>query len=454
MTKTAALILAAGKGTRMHSDKPKVLQSILNEPMLAYVISALEHFFAGHIWTVVGHKAEMVSKQFEKHDTKFILQKEQKGTGHALQVALPELLQAGYDNVVIVNGDVPLIDTNIFESFLNAVNGADLAFATLQLENAGHYGRVLRENDKIQAIIEAKDYDESIYGKASGEVNSGLYFINLHVAKNFISQLTCINNSSEYYITDLVSKLVQAKHVVHGVKCGNNEHLLGVNSPFELSMAEEILCKQIVTKHLESGVIIHAPHLVRIGPNVGLEPGTEIFGPCELYGQSHITSGALIQSHCVIIDSNIAQGAKILSFSHLEQASVGKNAQVGPYGRLRPGATLKELTKVGNFVEIKKSMLESGAKVNHLSYIGDAHVGEGANIGAGTITCNYDGVNKHKTNIGAKAFIGSNTALIAPVNIGDNSLIAAGSVITKDVANSHLGVTRPVQKNLPLRKQK
>ncbi len=336
---------------------------------------------------------------------------------------------------------------------MQEAKGADLAFATLDVEQAGSYGRVVREGDKVQAIVEAKDYDEKIHGPESGEVNSGLYYINLRVAEEFLPKITCDNKSAEYYITDLVGLLVGAKIPVLGVKCGNNTSLLGINSPLELEDSEENLRKQIVTKALESGVIIHAKDLVRLGPDVNIEPGAEIFGPCEIYGKSHVERGASIQSHCVIMDSHIASHAKILSFCHMEGATVGSESHVGPYARLRPGAVLKDKCKVGNFVEVKKSTLEKGAKVSHLSYIGDASVGAGANVGAGTITCNYDGVNKYKTQIGSNAFIGSNTALVAPVSIGDGALVGAGSVITKDVPNAQLGIAREKQKNLPLRKK-
>ncbi len=453
MTKTAALILAAGKGTRMHSDKPKVLQTILQTPMLGYVIKALQPFYASHIWTVVGHQADMIKKMFDDSITKFIWQEEQRGTGHALQVALPTLLQNGYDSVLVVNGDVPLIDEELLEAFIKKSENASLSFATLNIENAGSYGRVVRKDGKVQAIVEAKDYDVKVHGIESGEVNSGLYYINLSVAKEFLPKITCANNSSEYYITDLVGLLVEANIEVLGIKCGNNANLLGVNSPLELVSSEDNLRRQIVQKALESGVIIHNKDLVSLGPNVTVEPGAEIFGPCEIYGKSYVECGASIHSHCVIIESHIAKGAKILSFSHIESAKLSNDVQVGPYARLRPGAELCEQCKVGNFVEIKKSTLEKGAKVSHLSYIGDASVGENANIGAGTITCNYDGKNKFKTQIGKKAFVGSNTALVAPVVVGDGAIVGAGSVITKDVPDNQLGISRQKQKNLPLRKK-
>ncbi len=264
--------------------------------------------------------------------------------------------------------------------------------------------------------------------------------------------LSSNNKSAEYYLTDIIHLGIEHGYDVHGVECGEDAQLLGVNSPAELIRAEEILRKSLVENFLESGVIIHNPQMVSIGAEVQIMAGAEIFGPCEIYGNSSIAKGAVIKSHCVLDNAIIAEEAEILSFSHIQDAYVGKNVSVGPYARLRPGAKLEEKCKVGNFVEIKKSTVRKGAKVSHLSYVGDADVGEDANIGAGTITCNYDGKNKFKTEIGANAFIGSNTALVAPVRIGDNALVGAGSVITKDVPSSNLAIGRARQNNMPKRK--
>ena len=236
---------------------------------------------------------------------------------------------------------------------------------------------------------------------------------------------------------------------VEGVECGDDPHLLGVNSPVELIRAENLLRGVITSGWLEKGVLIHAPESVRIGPDVELAPGTELFGPCELYGETRAAASAQILSHTWIMNSLLGQGCVVRPFSHLEGARVGPGCMVGPFARLRPGALLEENARVGNFVEMKQAVLKAGAKANHLTYLGDAEVGPGSNIGAGTITCNYDGKRKHTTTIGKGAFIGSNTALVAPVTVGDGALVGAGSVITRDVPPHSLAVARGKQKNLP-----
>lgn len=447
MPKNAALILAAGKGTRMHSDRPKVLQTLLGEPMLACVIEALRPVFAEDIWVVAGHRAEMVQAAFP--DARFVLQEKQLGTGHALIQALPALTEAGCTHLLVVNGDAPLLSESLVRSFLAEAVGADLAFATIELDNPGAYGRVVRQQGKVKAIVEAKDYDASLYGPATNEVNAGMYYCSLTAVETLLPHLNNSNKSGEYYITDLIGLAVAEKYEVLGIQCGRDDSLMGVNSPVELSRMEETLRARIVDDLLSSGVIVHAPGSVRVGPLAQIEPGAELTGPCEIYGHTSISRGASVASHCVVRDCVISNNAEIRSFSHIEKARVGASALVGPYARLRPGAVLEEASHVGNFVELKKTHLGKGAKANHLTYLGDAEIGEGTNIGAGTITCNYDGKHKYQTKIGRYAFIGSNTALVAPVTVGDDALVGAGSVITRDVPNGELAIAREKQKNLP-----
>ncbi|MDO5483938.1 MAG: DapH/DapD/GlmU-related protein, partial [Desulfovibrionaceae bacterium] len=297
----------------------------------------------------------------------------------------------------------------------------------------------------------AKDYDAALYGPATGEVNAGIYWLSLAVAGDLLPCLSNENKSGEYYITDLIGLAVARGLAVRGVVCGRDESLMGVNSPAELTRMEESLRARVLDGLLASGVMLHAPALIRVSPLAVVDPGAELTGPCEVYGQSHIARGAVVASHCVIRDCRIGAGAQIRSFCHLEGAEVGQNALVGPFARLRPGAELEEDSHVGNFVELKKARLGRGAKANHLSYLGDASIGAGANIGAGTITCNYDGKHKYQTHIGEAAFIGSNTALVAPVRVGDGALVGAGSVITRDVPAGEMGIARGRQKNLPRR---
>lgn len=449
MTKNAALILAAGKGTRMHSERPKVLQTLLGEPMLAYVREALRPIFVEEIWMVVGHRAEMVQAAFP--DARLVFQSEQLGTGHALMQALPALSEAGCSHLLVVNGDAPLLTEELARDFMSESAGADLAFATIVPDNPGAYGRVVRQQGRVIGIVEAKEYDPARYGPESGEVNAGMYWLNLAAVESLLPRLSNDNKSGEYYITDLIGLAVAGKYTVRGVQCGRDDSLLGVNSPLELSRLEEVLRARTAEKLLAAGVILHAPDLVRVSPLARVEPGAELTGPCEVSGRTEIRRGASVASHCVLRDSLIGTSAEIRSFSHLEGARVGEGALVGPFARLRPGAVLEADSHVGNFVELKKACLGKGAKANHLSYLGDAQIGAGANIGAGTITCNYDGRHKYQTKIGEKAFIGSNTALVAPVSVGDNALVGAGSVITRDVPGNEMGIARSRQKNLSRR---
>lgn len=448
MSTKAALVLAAGKGTRMHSDRPKVLQTVLGEPMLRCVLAALRPEFKEDIWIVTGHRADLV--QAAVPDGRFILQKEQLGTGHALAQALPELKQAGMENVLVINGDTPLVTERVLRDFLEQAEGSDLAFATINLDSPGAYGRVVRIDGNIEAIVEAKDYDAARYGVETGEVNAGLYFMKLSLAERLLPHLTNSNKSGEYYITDLVALALAEGCTVRGIVCGSDESLLGVNSPLELANAESILSRNINEQLMRDGVILHQPETVRISPFAVVEPGAELTGPCEMTGKCLIHSGACVMANCILRDSEVLGGAEIRPFSHLEGAKVGPGALVGPFARLRPGAVLEKNSHVGNFVELKKTCLGEGAKANHLTYLGDARIGAGTNIGAGTITCNYDGKHKFQTEIGENAFIGSNTAMVAPVRVGSGALVGAGSVITKDVPDGELAIARGRQKNMPL----
>lgn len=438
-----ALILAAGKGTRMKSEAPKVLKTLLGEPMLRYGLDALSDLFGERVWTVIGHRADLVQAAFPKWAARFVVQAEQLGTGHALSVAMPRLLEAGLTHVLVANGDAPLVTAESLDGFVDKALAAeaDLAFVSIDLPDPGDYGRVVRHNGSVR-IVEAKDYDAARHGPASGEINAGVYLLRLEAVAPLLSRLTNDNKSGEYYITDLVALAAGAGQTVLAVNRGHDQAYLGINSPRELVAAEEALRRRIVEAHLDAGVVVRAAASVRIGPRVAIAPGVELCGPLELYGDTVIAPGAVVGSHSVLVDADIGQYAAVHSFCHLENARVDSGCQVGPYARLRPGAVLEAGAKVGNFVEMKKSVLGPGAKASHLTYLGDAEVGAGANIGAGTITCNYDGVRKHKTVIGEGAFIGSNSALVAPVTIGREALVGAGSVITSDVPDGALALGR------------
>ncbi len=443
------LVLAAGKGVRMYSETPKVLRTILGEPMLSYVLCACASVCEDRIHVVVGYGAEKVRQAFPEREGRFVVQDRQLGTGHALATALPFLVAAGYEHVMVLNGDMPLLSKDILAGFVAEAMDvqADVAFVSIELDHPGSYGRVVRASGGV-SIVEAKDYDVSRHGAATGEINAGIYLLRLSVAQKLVPLLRNENQSGEFYITDLVEMTTQSGGVVAAINRGRDAALLGVNSPRELSLAEETLRAGLVDALYDQGVLVRNPGQVRVGPRVAIAPGVEMTGPCELYGDTVVGEGAKVGSHVWMRDCNLAPGCEILPFSHLDGAQVGPLCKVGPFARLRAGAVLCEDARVGNFVEVKKSGLGRGVKAGHLTYLGDADVGAGTNVGAGTITCNYDGKNKHATVIGEKVFIGSNTSLVAPVTIGADALIGAGSVITHDVPDGALAVARGRQSNI------
>ncbi len=465
MEALTSLILAAGKGTRMPSPRPKVLQTLLGESMLALVTIALHNLEpCQKIFTLVGSGAAEVYREVEDVATRLdrealiLKQQEQLGTGHALVTALPHLPEQGH--ILVVNGDTPLITTATLELFLKKAWGADVAFLSLELDDTASYGRVIRKNSSVRAIVEARDFDPALYGstEVTQEVNTGIYLFSLPAVRSLTPRLNKKNKSGEYYITDLVSLGVSAGMDVRGIGAEGAGcepmSLLGVNTPAELAEAEALLKRRQSSSLLASGVILHEGSLIRVSPFSHVEAGAELFGPCEISGDSFVEKGAIVRSHNVIKNSVIHSGAEIREFCHIESAEICKGAIIGPYARLRPGTLIDEDAHAGSFVEIKKTHLGKGAKANHLTYLGDSDVGSYANIGAGTITCNYDGVKKHRTVIGANSFIGSNTAFVAPVSVGEGALVGAGSVIVEDVPPRTLALGRSRQVIKPLEKKR
>jgi len=446
---TIAVILAAGKGTRMHSDKPKALQTLLGETMLDCVAHTAAQV-AERVLTVVGHGHELVRMTHPQLTEGFVLQAEQKGTGHALQTAWEQVRASGARHCLVLNADAPLVTTADLDELLGAAReGSEIAFLTTVLPDAGSFGRVLRgDGGEVTGIVEAKDFDPARHGADTGEVNTGIFCLAVGAVEQALFSLTSANCAGEYYITDLVGHGVVSGLKVQALKRETALDLLGVNSPLELSQAEERLRSATARRLLESGVILHHPESVVVGPRAQVAPGAELTGPCRVLGASLIARGAKVGAFCQVTDSVLEPGCEVREHCHLEGARLSPGSIAGPYARLRPGAQVQQNARVGNFVEMKKSVLGPGAKASHLTYLGDAQVGAGANIGAGTITCNYDGVHKHVTHIGAGAFIGSNTALVAPVRVGENALVGAGSVITKDVPDQALGIARARQSNL------
>lgn len=453
-----ALILAAGKGTRMQSDLPKVLHQLLKKPMLWYLLETLRGMDFQKRVVVTGYGHDLLEKEFPDDKDDFVIQSEQLGTGHALQMAWPFITGGQAQWLVVANGDTPLVSESSLEQLISRVTevGADLGLLTLNLVHPSGYGRVVKDNTgRITAVIEARDFDPGLHGPFSGEVNSGIYVFRISSLAEIIFELDNHNQQKELYLTQLISLANDRDMTVLAVSAGNCPELLGINNPSELVDQEEYLRSGIVDKMISQGVIIRNKDQVRIGPEVEIQPGADITGPCEIYGVSFVGKGARINSHCHIEDSSI-QDSEILSFSHIYKSDIKEQTSIGPFARLRPGTVMEKGSKAGNFVEIKNSSIGKYSKVNHLSYIGDTDMAQEVNVGAGTITCNYDGSNKHRTVIDQQVFIGSNTSLVAPVRIGERSMVGAGSTITSDVPEESLAIARSRQKNLikknPLKK--
>ncbi len=449
-----ALILAAGKGTRMPSRKHKVLQTLLGESMLAYVYHALVPLADSKIFTLIGHQGLGVSEALKRitapygHPPRIVEQKELLGTGHCLQVSYSALAAAGLSHVLVVNGDAPLLTTETLQVLLEQAKGHDMAFLSLLLDNAGSYGRVLRgTSGAVTGIIEAKDDTRILPPGEPVEVNAGVYLFSLPLLEKVLPMLQNNNAKKEYYLTDCVAHARAHGFSVHAhpIEDEAKTSLLGVNTAEELIDAEKILQQRQIHKLLRAGVILHNQATLVVSPFANLEAGVELFGPMEITGATHISFGAEVHGPAFIHASTIAENVVIQPFCHIENATIAAHAIVGPYARLRSGAVIGESAKVGNFVEVKNTTLGEGSKASHLSYLGDAQIGSNVNIGAGTITCNYDGKRKHKTVIEDNVFIGSNTALVAPVTIGEGSLVGAGSVITHDVPPENLAIARGQQ---------
>ncbi|WOI33636.1 bifunctional UDP-N-acetylglucosamine diphosphorylase/glucosamine-1-phosphate N-acetyltransferase GlmU [Tritonibacter scottomollicae] len=432
---TALIILAAGKGTRMNSDLPKVLHPIAHASMLEHAMAAGRALDPERNVVVAGHEAELVRAAVAEIDetAQVVLQEEQLGTGHAVQQAR-EALQGFVGDVVVLYGDTPFVSQDTLERMVSARSRADLVILGFEAADPARYGRLMMDGDCLEMIVEYKDATDA--ERAITFCNSGLMACDADVMFRLLDKVGNDNASGEYYLTDLVELARAEGLAVTAVSCPEDE-TLGVNSRNDLATADAVFQSRARAELLDLGVTLMAPETVYlafdtiVGRDTVIEPNV-VFGP-----------GVTVES-----------GALIRAFSHLEGCHVSRGAKVGPYARLRPGAELAEDTHVGNFVEIKNAEIAAGAKVNHLSYIGDASVGEATNIGAGTITCNYDGVMKHRTEIGARAFIGSNTCLVAPVKVGNDAMTATGTVITKNVEDGDLAIARAVQTNKPGRARK
>lgn len=438
------IILAAGQGTRMKSSLPKVLHSLAGKPLVQHVIDTSKKLNPEVINVVYGHGAEQVQQQINDSEINWVLQAEQLGTGHAVDQVKDQLK----DNqlVLILYGDVPLIkEATLTELLDQAKEGFSLL--TVKLDNPQGYGRIVRdEKSLVENITEEKDASEEI--KKIREVNTGILAVKADQLKKWLGQLENKNAQEEYYLTDVIAMAVKDGYTVETTQPDNEHEVMGVNNRMQLAELERHYQQEKATKLMEKGVTLADPS--RIDIRGVLTHGQDISIDINVVFEGNVSIGnnVSIGANCVIKDSKIADGVTILPMSVLDNASVGNGSKVGPFARLRPGAVLSADTHVGNFVEIKKSFVGIGSKVNHLSYVGDSIVGKNVNIGAGTITCNYDGANKHQTVIEDNVFVGSATQLVAPVKIGKNATIGAGSTITTDVAADELAITRVKQKSI------
>lgn len=447
------VIMAAGKGTRMKSALPKVLHRLAGRSLLQHVLQAAASLDAQRIVAVTGHGAEQVEAAVTAPNLVFARQQPQLGTGHAVQQAAPLLHDEG--TTLILNGDVPLIESATMRSLVQACDGQRLALLTIVLPEPSGYGRVLRSGDPVSGTIEGivEHKDATPAQRRIQEVYTGVMAVPTAQLKHWLARLSNDNAAGEYYLTDVVAMAV-ADHVpVVATHAHDESEVLGVNSPLQLADLERRYQRRLAETLMEAGVRLADPARLDIRGELVCGQDVEIDVNCVFEGRVELGDGARVSANCVIRNARIDAGAVIHPFTHMDGEAagvhIGARALVGPFARLRPGADLGEEVHIGNFVEVKNSTLAKGAKANHLAYLGDATVGERVNYGAGSITANYDGANKHRTLIGADVHVGSNCVLVAPIRIGAGATIGAGSTLSKDAPAAQLTVARPKAVSLP-----
>lgn len=421
------VILAAGKGTRMYSNRPKVLHDIGGKAILGHVIGCAKALKPQKIIVVYGFGGEAVREAFTDEDLIWVKQAVQLGTGHAVQQAVPYLDAEA--NTLILLGDVPLVDVNACKALIEQANN-QLAILSFNKTDPTGYGRIVRSNHMVTAIVEHKD--ATAIQRGINEVNTGIMAMPNGYLTKWLSQLTNNNVQGEYYLTDIVALAVQQEIAVVAEITTDEWSVTGINSKGDLAQIEREYQIRTANKLLQQGVTLKDPARLDVRGNLSCGRDCEIDVNCVFEGNVVLGDNVKVGANCLIKNTSIAAGVLILPFSHIDDAEIGENSRIGPYARLRPGTILQNDTHVGNFVELKNAQVDTGSKINHLSYVGDATIGKQVNIGAGTITCNYDGANKFRTVIEDEAFIGSDTQLIAPVTVGKRATIAAGSTITQD----------------------
>ena len=441
----SAIILAAGAGTRMKSDKPKVVHEILGKPLIRWVVDTARLAGASQILCVLGHGRDVVEPLVEG-DTTIVVQHEQKGTADAVAVC-KDAIRDGVSSVLVLNGDCPLVTASTLQELVRAreESNAGVAVLTMEAPDPHGYGRILRDaGGMVERIVEQKDCDEM--QDAITECNSGFYCFDAEMLFDALGRVESNNSQHELYLTDVVEIARKDGRAAIGVKAEDTDECLGVNTRIQLAEATKILQLRINHAHMLDGATIIDPNQAWIGPDVVLENDVEIWPQTFLAGKTHIGEGTIVGFNSRLYDTHVGARCHIQE-TVAEQAVIEDDCSCGPRAYLRPGAHLMKGAKAGTHVEIKKSIIGPGSKVPHLSYIGDATIGEGVNIGAGSITCNYDGENKHATRIGDRTFIGSDTMLVAPVSVGSDVVVGAGSVITDDVPDGALALGRAHQTN-------
>ncbi len=435
------VILAAGMGKRMQSDLPKVLHPLAGKPLLSHVVDTARQLNPSRVCVVYGHGGDLVPSTLAADDLRFVLQAPQLGTGHAVMQAAAAL----DDDVptLVLYGDVPLTASQTLETLLNKAGKEKLAVLTVDLPDPTGYGRIVRENQRIVRIVEQKDASPA--ERAIQEVNTGILVAPTRSLKAWLGKLSNNNAQQEYYLTDIIAMAVEDGMPIESTQPLHVWETLGVNSKLQLAELERIYQRNIANRLLEQGVTLADPGRIDVRGALSCGRDVAIDVGCVFEGMVELGDGVSIGANCVIRDAKIRPGVTIKAFSHIEGAEVGNDSQIGPYARLRPGTHLGADVHIGNFVEVKNSQFDAHSKANHLAYIGDATVGARVNIGAGTITCNYDGANKHRTVIEDDAFIGSDTQLVAPVTVGKGATLGAGTTLTKDAPPDSLTVSRAKQ---------
>ncbi len=440
------IILAAGQGSRMYSDKPKVLHQLAGKSLLEHVYQTASMFDARGIHVVYGYGGDKVIEKLSHLDVDWVEQKEQLGTGHAVKQALPDIPDK--DLVLVLYGDVPLITFETLTALVAAAEATQFSLLTSFVDNPRGYGRIVRNcDDAVIRIVEEKD--ASSEEKNISEINTGMLVARGKSLKQWVEQLQSNNAQSEFYLTDVIEIAANDGVTINTVQPQSEVEIRGINDRAQLSELERYY--QLIQAHqlLRKGITIMDPSRFDLRGDLEIDADCSIDINVILEGRLKIGRRVSIGANCIIKNAVIDDGVEILPNSVIENAVIGKSCRIGPFARIRPDTVLNEDVHVGNFVEIKKSVIGKGSKVNHLSYIGDSEVGTGSNIGAGVITCNYDGANKHKTIIGDNVFVGSDVQLVAPVSVSSGATIAAGTTITKDVSENELAISRSPQKSIP-----